>query len=443
MRNQKLVVGLLELSLIMSSALVLSAEAEEGVKSPCNYWRGEMVLAGSTWSVGVTRSPDGSAGIDVPSMWRAGERARHAFSADRASIELPYSLGHLNARVVDCRLVGEVVRSDGARARVSWDSRPPSKAIREEMKFDVNGVTIAATLVRPEGVSRAPLVIVLHGGGDSSREDSPPYTFWADELSRLGLAVLLYDKRGNGSSTGSWRTVGFDERAADVVAMAGELGARAHIDPKRIGLLAVSQGGWVAIRAAQLSDRIAFIGTIAAPVVSPYEADAYASWLGSLKGGLSVDEADERLKLWRSYIDSVRSGHSEERWNALLAQVQSARRQPWFSRRPFDPEPRSDPFVSWYPLVADFDPQPALSKLDIPMLWVYGGADTQSDVGRNAAILTRLRDRLGKPYEIAVLAGGDHGVGLSAKPLTGKIEYFTAAPGFLETVDRWFADRAR
>ena len=287
MSRQELVVGL-GMSFMLTIQLLGPAPAQEIAQGRCDYWRGEMTLADATWNVGVTRTLDDSAIVDVPSMWRAGERTQHSFSFDRASIELPYSLGHLDGRIVDCRLVGEVIRSDGAHARVSWDNRPHYKAVREELKFDVNGVTIAATLVHPEGVSRAPLTIVLHGGGDSSRTDSPPYIFWGDELSKLGFAVLLYDKRGNGNSTGGRRKVGIDERAAEFVAMAGELAARADIDAKRIGLLAVSQGGWVAMRAAQMSDRIAFVASIAAPVVSPYEADAYASWIGSLKADATI-----------------------------------------------------------------------------------------------------------------------------------------------------------
>lgn len=409
-----------------------------------HYWAGDLSLAGATWRVGIEREPDGDLVVDIPSMWRAGEHATAVdFGRREVRFDMPYDLGRFSGRLSDCNLVGEVTRQDGARTTVAWAASTRSPITQENITVQAGGVMIGATLVRPSTIAPVPAVIVLHGGGDSSRADSPPYTFWGDYLARRGFAVLLYDKRGNGESTGNWRTVGFDNRARDVVTLAEALAARHDIQANRIGLLAVSQGGWVATRAAQLSDRIAFTAMISAPAVTPLAADTYASWTGARRAGLTAEEADERIQLWDAYVEFVRSGGRDEEWNSLTRRVRDAEARPWFARRPFDPEPRVDPFVSWYPLVLDYDPAPALEATNIPMLWVYGAADTQSDVGRNVAILTSLRDRLGKPYEIAVLPGGDHGIGQPAPILRGDTTYFTAAPGFLETIDAWFDARAR
>ncbi len=405
-------------------------------------WRGDLRLLGSTWSVVVTPAPDGSVIVDVPSMWRAGEQVRaETFTQDRVAFDLPYSLGHVEGRIEQGRLLAAVDRVDGAHAEVAWDPWDRPELIHQELRVESDGVTVAATLVRPAAGAPVPAIVVLHGGGDSCRADSPPYRFWGEHLAELGFAVLLYDKRGNGDSTGNWRAVGFGERADDVVSLVAALARRSDVDSNSIGLLAVSQGGWVATLAARRSPRIAYTMLISCPAVSPCEADSYASWIRSRRAGLSASEADERAELWREYVAYLREGARDEDWIRLLSSVESARSRPWFRLDELDPEPRRSWFADWYPLILDFDPRPVLEQLRIPMLWIYGSADTQSDVGRNVAVLTQLRDRIGLSIDVAVLQGGDHGVGVAAQSLSDEARHFTAAPGFLETVDSWLRQR--
>ena len=62
-------------------------------------------------------------------------------------------------------------------------------------------------------------------------------------LIRHGMAVLGYDKRGVGGSTGDWNTASFDDLAGDVVAAFEYLKTRSDIDRTQIGLLGVEPGG--------------------------------------------------------------------------------------------------------------------------------------------------------------------------------------------------------
>ena len=58
-------------------------------------------------------------------------------------------------------------------------------------------------------------------------------------LIRRGFAVLGYDKRGVGGSTGDWHTATYQDLAGDVVAAFDYLKTRPDIDPAHIGFL-----GW-------------------------------------------------------------------------------------------------------------------------------------------------------------------------------------------------------
>lgn len=69
--------------------------------------------------------------------------------------------------------------------------------------------------------------------------------------------MLAYGKRGVGGSTGEYTSIGpgnsvlmFDLLAADVIAAVEALRARKDIDARRIGLVGISQGGWIAPLAA-------------------------------------------------------------------------------------------------------------------------------------------------------------------------------------------------
>ena len=71
------------------------------------------------------------------------------------------------------------------------------------------------------------------------------YRSIGEYLVQRGFAVLLYDKRGVGGSTGDWESETFDERAQDVAAMVKYLQSRPEIDPNRIGLIGHSQGAYI------------------------------------------------------------------------------------------------------------------------------------------------------------------------------------------------------
>src|SRR5207248_3726314 len=105
---------------------------------------------------------------------------------------------------------------------------------------------------------------LVHASGAEDREYLLPF---ARFLIRHGIAVLGYDKRGVGGSTGDWNTASFDDLAGDVVAAFAYLKARTDIDGSQIGLLGWSQAGWVMPLAAVRASDIAFLISISGPGV--------------------------------------------------------------------------------------------------------------------------------------------------------------------------------
>jgi alpha-beta hydrolase superfamily lysophospholipase len=68
----------------------------------------------------------------------------------------------------------------------------------------------------------------------------------ANAFARRGIAALIYDKRGVGTSTGQWRDAAFAELVGDASAAVEALRSRPQISPDRVGIHGHSQGGTIA-----------------------------------------------------------------------------------------------------------------------------------------------------------------------------------------------------
>ena len=84
---------------------------------------------------------------------------------------------------------------------------------REDVRFSNGDVQLAGTLTSPATTGKHPAVILVHGSGAENRDYVLPF---ARFLVRRGMAVLGYDKRGVGGSTGDWTTASFEDLAGDV-----------------------------------------------------------------------------------------------------------------------------------------------------------------------------------------------------------------------------------
>ena len=112
---------------------------------------------------------------------------------------------------------------------------------QEEVVFHNGTAKLAGTLILPSSPSKHPAVVFLHGSGDVPRQS---YFGLGYLLASQGIAVLKYDKRGTGSSTGKWLT--YEDLADDAIAGARLLETRDEIDKTQIGFWGLSEGGWIA-----------------------------------------------------------------------------------------------------------------------------------------------------------------------------------------------------
>ncbi|WP_082632149.1 alpha/beta hydrolase family protein [Algoriphagus resistens] len=147
----------------------------------------------------------------------------------------------------------------------------PYSYYTEEITFKNNDshVTLAGTLTLPSVAGNYPAVILISGSGAQNRDEEisghKPFLIIADHLTKLGIAVLRYDDRGIGKSSGSFKTATTADFASDVASAIEFLKTRKEIDKGNIGLIGHSEGGIVAPMVASNLKDVSFIVLLAGP----------------------------------------------------------------------------------------------------------------------------------------------------------------------------------
>lgn len=135
---------------------------------------------------------------------------------------------------------------------------------------------IAATLNLPDGATKAPAVLMLHGFGSSRDEVGGLYAREAAALADKGIASLRIDFAGFGKSDGDTGSTTVDGQLADAETALAALAATSGVDKSRVGVLGFSLGGGVAMLLA---------------AKHPQEVKALATW--SSVGDMHKDFLEE------------------------------------------------------------------------------------------------------------------------------------------------------
>src|SRR5690606_12592643 len=107
------------------------------------------------------------------------------------------------------------------------------------------GAELDGLIVLPADADLArPGIVLVHGAGPHEASD---YLAEAEAFARAGIVALAYDKRTDGYSMfeRSYETL-----AADAIAAVQTLRQHEAVDPERVGVWGLSEGGWVAPLAA-------------------------------------------------------------------------------------------------------------------------------------------------------------------------------------------------
>lgn len=128
---------------------------------------------------------------------------------------------------------------------------------REDVRIPSQGEMLAAYLFRPDGAGVAPCVVMAHGFSATREDGLIPY---AEAFRDAGFAVVLFDYRGFGASTGEPRYVIDIAAEQDDYRAVIEWARNADgIDPDRIVLWGSSFSGGLVVEVAADDPRIAAV----------------------------------------------------------------------------------------------------------------------------------------------------------------------------------------
>jgi pimeloyl-ACP methyl ester carboxylesterase len=270
----------------------------------------------------------------------------------------------------------------------------------EQVNFSSGDIQIAGTLTIPLDVkARLPAALLITGSGrlDRNGNASEPdgfqfgiYKAIAEWLSSSGLAVLRYDKRGTGQSSGDFDTSGISELKEDAIAALGFLRSHTLLDSSRICLIGHSEGGIIASLVAETDSRLKAIALLATPSDS-LDVILFRQFSSLLPMGTDGKERERLLAIRLRSLDILKNtkNWSHPEVEDEFKSLPSSRRK-WFEEH-FSTNPRD-----------------IVGNLKLPIGIFHGEADHQV-VASSAYTLAGVLNNTGrKDYFIKLFPSLDH-----------------------------------
>ena len=234
---------------------------------------------------------------------------------------------------------------------------------------EAQNLDLAGMLFTPSGEGPFPAAVIIHGSGTSNRENRW-YLTLTKHLQDNGIAVLLPDKRGSEKSAGNWRTSSFEDLATDTLAAIEFVETQDLTPVSGVGIIGMSQGGWIAPIVARDADNLEFIVSMVGSAVTPkeqllYEEDHNIRQMGFLPGV--------------SYLIALISTRHIRHF--VMPEI--------------------------YDAVGDYDPIPLWGRVDLPVLAILGSEDTNVPSAESAARLEALGN---DSIQVIIYEGSGHAV---------------------------------
>jgi pimeloyl-ACP methyl ester carboxylesterase len=320
------------------------------------------------------------------------------------------------------------------------EPKPPFPYRVEEISFAsrAGAVKLAGTLTIPEGKRPFPAAILLSGSGPNDRNESlfghKPFLVLADYLTRHGVAVLRYDKRGLGKPRGEFLQATTADFADDAEGALDYLKTRPEIDRKAIGLIGHSEGGLEAPMVAARRPDVGFVVLLAGPGVRATELLKVQAAKLARASGVPEAAIEQNAQLQEKIFQILKGERDDQAANgkivAALGALPGAKAQAEEAASP------------WFRFFLFYDPAPALETTKCPVLALNGELDLQVAAEQSLpAIEAALKKGGNKDFEIVKLPKLNH---LFQTARTGSVMEYgqiaeTMSPAVLEEVVSWIA----
>jgi pimeloyl-ACP methyl ester carboxylesterase len=293
-----------------------------------------------------------------------------------------------------------------------------------DVTFAGADIELAGSLAVP-GRGATAGVVMVGGSGPSDRHNDTYFPPIRRHLVDAGIAVLSYDKRGVGASSGDWRAATMADLAADAGAALDALRVRAELPPDAVGLFGHSEGGWVVLRAAAARDDVPWVVTNSCPGTTPAVQERHALANALRRAGAPTEDVAAALAV---YDDLVEAGRRDGDFAEAARLVDTA----------------GEPFADYWSDVdeqlweflkrkQDHDPVPDALRLRCPHLAIFGGADELVPVADSIRLLGTTACHPDRHHRatttVELFPGADHRLQVAGD----------LVPGYLEALTGWIS----
>ncbi|MCF2446045.1 alpha/beta hydrolase [Dyadobacter sp. CY345] len=336
---------------------------------------------------------------------------------------------------------------EGPKVLRPQEPAKPYAYYTEDVKFEnqKEKITLAGTLSLPSKTGNFPVVILISGSGPQNRDEEiaghKPFLVIADHLTKNGIAVLRYDDRGAGQSTGDFNVATSENFATDVESAISYLKTRKEINLKKIGLIGHSEGGLIAPMVAADSKDVAFIILLAGPGIPGDQIMTKQNRLLGKAGGMpdqALDKSEQmNKKIYAVLKQKLDLAETKKQIKVLLEEdhnnapadqkLSDSDMEAVISRM-------VNSIVSpWTQFFMTYDPAKALEKVKCPVLALNGEKDLQVPPQENLEAI-----------KIALEKGGNKSFTTKELPNLNHLfqESKTGAPSEYATIEQTFSPAA-
>jgi len=263
-------------------------------------------------------------------------------------------------------------------------------------------VTLSGTLTLPPSKGPFPVVLLIAGSGPIDRDETvfghKPFLVLADYLTRQGIAVLRFDKRGCGKSTGNYDQATSQDFSDDVLAGIAYIKSRKELNLNQIGLVGHSEGGIIAPIVAAKSKDVAFIVLMAGTGVTGekilYEQGALVQ--------RALGETEDTINQCRKFQEQMFTIVKKESDPQIAAEQLQEISKNYLATLPVTQEKvtleslkTARVNTKWFRYFLTYDPIISLKQVRVPVLALNGELDLQVSSKQNLPVISQALEESG------------------------------------------------
>ena len=278
------------------------------------------------------------------------------------------------------------------------DPQPPFNYHIEEVTFvnEKEGNTLVGTLTIPKGEGPFPAMVLVSGSGQQDRDEElmnhRPFWVIADYCALHGIAVLRYDDRGIGGSTGEVENATSMDFSYDAEAAFDYLRNRKEINASKVGILGHSEGGVINFMVSARRPEVAFLISLAGPSVNGIEVlkEQQAAILRT--SGMSEEAIQFSGNANAQMFDIVEASNDRVEADTLIRQLLKG----WGYNEELTEQTVGQMTSAWMYFFLKYDPAEAIVKTKCPALLLNGSKDLQVIASQNLPGYEKIIAEYGK-----------------------------------------------